>query len=71
MSKRRETIDLEPESLSQHEGFCSRPMTCPCCGGRGYHHTLQKDPETLECETCEGTGEVVAMVTIEWKPNKR
>lgn len=65
-------IILEPESRIRKEGFCSRPVMCPYCGGKGFfmepflpHADIKK-----ECPDCEGTGEVIAIVTIDWKPNK-
>lgn len=70
MSKKKEMIILEPEGRNLKEGFCSRPMTCPYCGGKGYFFEGLGLPET-ECPDCEGTGEVIALVTIDWKPNKK
>ena len=70
MSKKSETIILEPEERIRKEGFRSRPMTCPYCRGKGWLYSGQQDPETIPCPDCEGTGEVIALVTIDWKPNK-
>lgn len=70
MSKRKEMIVLEPDGRIHKEAFCTRPMTCPNCGGKGWFYTLQHEPETEPCPDCEGTGEVIALVTIDWKPNK-
>lgn len=69
MSKRIEIIELEPGRHIRKEGFCSRPMTCPYCGGKGWFYSGQREPETIPCPDCEGTGEVIALVTIDWKPN--
>lgn len=63
-------IMLEPDGRIRKEGFCSRPMTCPYCGGKGRSFSGRGLPETV-CPDCEGTGEVIALVTIDWKPNKR
>lgn len=72
MSKKREMIILEPEGRVRKEGFCSRPMTCPYCNGRGgFIHDIPGGTHEIECPDCEGTGEVVALVTIDWKPNKK
>lgn len=46
------------------------PMVCPYCGGKGWFYSGQKEPETIVCPDCQGTDEVVALVTIDWKPNK-
>lgn len=69
MSQRRETIILEPGRRIRREGFCSRPTTCPYCSGRGWFYTNQQEPEAEICPDCQGTGEVIAMVTIDWGPN--
>lgn len=70
MSERKETIVLEPSGRIRKEGFCSRPMRCPYCGGKGWFHSGSPEPETIQCPDSEGTGEVIALVTIDWKPNK-
>lgn len=71
MSKRKEMIILEPDGWIHKEGFCSRPMECPYCHGRGGFITdIPGDSFMMECPDCEGTGEVIALVTIDWKPNK-
>lgn len=70
MSQKREMIILEPDGRIHKEGFYSRPMTCPYCNGRGCFDSGQREPETVVCPDCEGTGEVIAFVTVDWKPNK-
>lgn len=70
MSKRKEMIVIEPDGRIHKEAFCTRPMICPYCGGKGWFYTLQHEPETVPCPDCEGTGEVIALVTIGWRPNK-
>lgn len=70
MSKKIEAIILEPDGRIRKEEFSSHPMSCPYCGGKGWFHSGQREPETIPCPDCEGTGEVVALVTIDWKPNK-
>ncbi len=69
MSKRREMIILETDGRIHKEAFCSRPMTCPYCNGRGWFYDGLGLPETI-CPDCEGSGEVIALVTIDWQPNK-
>lgn len=71
MSAKKEMIILEPEGRIHKEGFCSRPMTCPYCGERGgFIKDAPGGSYKMECPDCEGTGEVIALVTIDWKPNK-
>ena len=69
MSKKREIIILEPDSRIRKEAFCSAPKKCPCCYGRGYFPASHEQPWDTVCPDCEGTGEVVALVTVDWKPN--
>ena len=71
MSRKREMIILEPDGRIRKEGFCSRPMTCPYCGGKGWFYSDEREPEPIPCPDCEGTGEVAALVVIDWKPNKK
>lgn len=71
MSKKIEAIILEPDGRIRKEEFSSHPMSCPYCGGKGWFHSGQREPETIPCPDCEGTGEVIALVTIDWKPNKK
>ncbi len=69
MSKRKEMIILEPDGRIRKEAFCTHPMTCPYCGGKGWFYSGRCEPETIACPDCEGSGEVIALVTIDWKPN--
>lgn len=69
MSKRQESIIIEPGGRIHKEAFCTRPMTCPYCGGKGWFYNGIGMPE-ITCPDCEGSGEVIAIVTIDWKPNK-
>lgn len=69
MSKKHDMIILEPEGRVHKESFCSRPVSCPYCGGKGEFFNGPGQPETI-CPDCEGTGEIIALVTIDWKANK-
>lgn len=69
MSTKKEMIILEPARRIHKEEFCSRPMTCPYCHGIGYFPPTKHQPWETMCPDCEGTGEVIALVTIDWKPN--
>ncbi len=46
MSQRKEILILEPSGRIHKEAFCTRPMVCPYCNGRGWFHTNQQEPET-------------------------
>lgn len=70
MSKKRTMIVIEPDGRIHKEAFMTAPMVCPYCKGRGgFSNETANGPEFDYCPDCEGTGEVVAMVTIDWKPN--
>ena len=70
MSKKRTMIVIAPDGRIHKEAFMTAPMVCPYCNGRGgVYHDAVSGPEFQCCPDCEGTGEVVAMVTIDWKPN--
>ena len=69
MSQRKEMIILEPGGRIHKEAFCTRPMKCPYCGGRGWFYKNTRDSEHVGCPDCDGSGEVIAFVSIEWKPN--
>lgn len=72
MSRRKEILIIEPGGRIGKEAFCTGPMVCPYCNGRGWFHTDRPEPERERetCPDCEGSGEVIALVTIDWKPNK-
>ncbi len=70
MSKRKTIIEIEPDGRIHKEAFATSPMVCPYCNGRGgFAHDTPRGQVFAHCPDCEGTGEVVAMVTIDWKPN--
>lgn len=72
MSKRKQIVEVEPEGRIHKEAFATAPMTCPYCNGRGGFPIDTVDgPSIEECPDCKGTGEVIAVITIDWKPNKR
>lgn len=68
MSTRKETVIIEPPMRIRKEGFCTGAMRCRYCGGRGWFVGERKDSEGERCPDCEGSGEVYAMVTIDWMP---
>jgi len=72
MSNRKEMIVIEPDARIRKEVFCTKPMTCPYCNGRGGFIRDNAYGQTEDaCPDCDGTGEVIALVTIDWKPNKQ
>lgn len=72
MSRKRTIIEVEPGSRIRNEAFATAPMVCPYCNGRGGFAVDRAGGAAFEsCPDCEGTGEVIALVTIDWKPNKK
>lgn len=71
MSQRKQIIIIEPDGRIHKEAFVTAPMVCSYCNGRGgFWNDTPAGPRNEKCPDCEGTGEVVALVTIDWKPNK-
>lgn len=75
MSQKKDIIVLEPGKRISQEILQTNPMICPYCGGRGFFTTDSlRSPDAdqiINCPDCDGTGKVVATVTIDWKPNKK
>lgn len=75
MSKRRMMIELEPSLVLKTEVFAGTPCMCPMCRGTGVGTVRVKEDGSFElndgpCDGCAGSGEVMAVVTVEWKPVK-
>lgn len=71
MSEKQTTINLSPPGRIHREGFVSKGHTCGYCHGKGWFYGNPDSEESTRCPDCGGTGEVMAVVTVEWKPNKR
>lgn len=68
MSTKETVLVLRPPERLRTEGFVSRGHVCGYCHGRGYF--LGDRDTTVQCPDCGGTGELMAVLTVEWKPNK-
>lgn len=78
MSTRNTIIELKvPPYLtvnrSGREVFCSPGHVCSCCKGNGWIWSENEKGEPIhkDCPVCRGSGELDAIVTIEWKPSKQ
>lgn len=74
MSKVNKTIELCPPRLLQRkEELTSRVHPCAYCQGNGYFWGIDEQGEGIKktCPICEGTKEVDALITIEWKASKK
>ena len=71
MSEKTETITLKPPERLRREGMISAAYRCWYCDGRGWFPSLDDREAPEMCPDCEGTGEVMAVVTVDWKPRIR
>lgn len=68
MSRKETVLVLKTPERLRAESFVSRGHVCGYCHGRGY---FLGDRDTTEpCPDCGGTGELMAVVTVDWKKNK-
>lgn len=76
MSKTTRTIELRhPDHYrpGSKETLVSRGHLCNYCSGNGFFWGSDQYGHRTKCEcpVCKGSGEVDAIVTIEWKPNRK
>lgn len=72
MSEKRTIIKLEAPERSHTEGFVDGGHKCRYCNGRGAFMRSSPDGDReIECPDCKGTGELMAVVTVEWKPDNK
>lgn len=69
MSEKKTIIEITPEATAEREAIVVGPMRCPCCHGAGGYDNLLKHPSEARetCGRCRGTGEVKAIVTVDWR----
>ena len=71
-------IELQAPAVMREgraEKFTVKGFTCPSCNGNGWHWAPDTDEGSHDytkkcCETCLGTGEVDAVVAINWKASE-
>lgn len=69
MSKKSTIIEIIPPDRLKKEVLVVSPQTCGYCHGNGWHWGPQL--KKVKCPDCGGTGEVKAIVTIDWQANKK
>ncbi|MDE6113509.1 MAG: hypothetical protein K2G49_00435 [Muribaculum sp.] len=47
----------------------TQPKTCRYCNGYGGFTNSLAGEGWVPCPDCDGTGELKAVITIDWKPN--
>lgn len=70
MSEKVTTIQLRAPERLRNEAFVSRGHVCGYCHGKGwfYGKPFERYPVREVCPDCGGSGELMAVVTVEWKP---
>lgn len=71
MSKKQTTITIESPDRLHKECFVSTGHVCGYCHGKGWFDSGLQKEGTVTCPDCGGTGELMAVVSIEWKPNDK
>lgn len=80
MSKKEEIIKITPPGYINPSGgktasevFCIPGHVCSYCKGNGWFWTEDERGESVKrnCPVCHGSGELDAVVTVEWKPSKQ
>ena len=77
MSKERRIVEIEPGRMSpggrMMERIESRGHRCPYCQGNGYLWQEDEWQERYkkECPICKGSGRLNAVITIEWKAERK
>jgi hypothetical protein len=75
MSQQQQILLIMPTALASLEKFTYRGYECNHCAGRGYYdHSgwMEKfkqnpdDPDWTSCKICNGTGRLIAEVTVKW-----
>lgn len=69
MSKKSTIIEITPPDRVKKEVIVAGPQICSYCRGNGWHWGPQL--KKVKCPDCGGTGEVKAIVTVDWRANKK
>lgn len=68
MSKQKHIIEVAPTRWDlPHEQMEFHNYTCPQCNGSGGFRDEQDG--YMACSRCDGTGRLMAEVTIRWRPD--
>lgn len=62
-------LAIEPpvDSVGLLEEKRTKVYSCRYCGGRGFLSSLY-DEDDVPCPVCDGEGEIVGVIKINWKP---
>ena len=73
MSSMKRTVELVPPQTDiKRELITSPGHVCGYCHGIGHFEPEWYRPyeESIPCPVCGGSGQVDAIITVEWKPSK-
>jgi DnaJ-class molecular chaperone len=72
MSQKKQILLLYPAKYDNaQERFELPNFSCPRCSGRGYTFTYMRNEQVQEeCVRCGGSGQLKALVMVEWKGYK-
>lgn len=75
MSKNKQFISVTPPMFlnegGQKENLLSPGHKCSYCHGNGWFWGEEgRERVKIDCPVCKGSGELDAVITIEWKPSK-
>lgn len=79
MSEIRKQLELSSpsclrEGMANRENFVSTGHKCGYCKGNGYYTGMEEDSrDTVHktCPVCGGSGELDAIITVDWKPSNK
>ena len=77
MSKEKRIIEIAPGQMSPGGRMTDRIESlghrCPYCQGNGYlwQEDELQEPYKEVCPICGGSGELDAVVTVEWKKSEK
>lgn len=77
MSKIEKQLDICPPSYMckgpNRENFVSTGHVCGYCRGNGWFWGEDELGERVkrDCPVCQGSGELDAIITVDWKPSSK
>ena len=71
MSKVKRVLEIQHPKYGHPKELLTSPgHVCSYCHGKGFFSSLHGEKETI-CPVCGGSGQVDAIITVEWKASKK